>query len=57
VRFAVVALLAYPLLAAAGVKVLIEDLRSGGPATLFATFVLYGAALMIVPRILRSPRA
>jgi hypothetical protein len=57
VRFGVVALLVYPLLAAAGVKLLVEDLRAGGPATLFAAFVLYGAALLIVPRLLRPPRA
>ncbi len=49
--------LAYPVLAAAGLKLLLEDLPSGHPSTLVATFVLYGAALMVVPRILRAARA
>jgi hypothetical protein len=49
--------LAWPVLAFAALKLLFEDLPHGRPSTLVATFVLYGAALMIVPRILRSPRA
>jgi hypothetical protein len=49
--------LAYPVLAAAGLKLLLEDLPHGRPSTLVATFVLYGAALMVVPRTLRSRRA
>jgi hypothetical protein len=49
--------LSYPVLAAAGLKLLFEDLPHGRPSTLVATFVLYGAALMVVPRILRSARA
>ena len=51
------AALAYPVLAAAGLKLLLEDLPQGRPSTLVATFVLYGAALIAVPRILRSARA
>jgi hypothetical protein len=43
--------LVYPLLVATGVKVLFEDLTSGRPATLFVSFGLYGAALLIVPRL------
>ncbi len=54
VRFGVVSLLAYPLLAAAGVKLLIEDLRVGGPATLTAAFVFYGVTLLLAPRLLRA---
>jgi hypothetical protein len=47
--------LAYPLLVATGVKILFEDLPSGRPATLFVSFGLYGAALLLVPRL--RPRA
>ena len=54
VRFGVVSLLAYPILAAAGVKLLLEDLRAGRPATLFAAFALYGGTLLVVPRLLRK---
>jgi hypothetical protein len=49
--------LVYPVLAFSAFKLLFEDLRHGRPSTLAATFVLYGAALMIVPRILRFRRA
>jgi hypothetical protein len=49
--------LTYPVLAIAGLKLLIDDLPHGRPSTLVATFVLYGAALILVPRILRSARA
>ena len=49
--------LAYPVLAFSALKLLFEDLPHGRPSTLVATFVLYGAALMIVPRLLRSSRA
>jgi hypothetical protein len=55
--FSPLARLAYPVLAAAGLKLLLEDLPHGRASTLVATFVLYGAALMVVPRILRSARA
>jgi hypothetical protein len=48
--------LTYPVLAIAGLKLLIDDLPHGRPSTLVATFVLYGAALIVVPRILRSAR-
>jgi len=47
--------LAYPLLVATGVKILLEDLPGGRPATLFVSFGLYGAALLLVPRL--RPRA
>ena len=49
--------LTYPVLAAAGLKLLIDDLPHGRPSTLVVTFVLYGAALIAVPRILRAARA
>jgi hypothetical protein len=48
--------LTYPVLAIAGLKLLIDDLPHGRPSTLVATFVVYGAALIIVPRILRAAR-
>jgi hypothetical protein len=47
--------LAYPVLAVTGLKILLEDLPRGRPATLFLTFATYGAALILVPR-LRSRR-
>jgi len=47
--------LAYPLLAVAGLKILLEDLPRSRPATLFMSFAFYGAALILVPR-LRSRR-
>ncbi len=48
--------LAYPVLVATGLKVLLEDLPSGRPATLFVSFGLYGLALILVPRLrARSP--
>jgi hypothetical protein len=43
--------LAYPLLVASGLKILFEDLPSGRAATLFVSFGLYGAALLLVPRL------
>lgn len=55
-RLASLAVLALPLLAAAGLKLLLEDLRAGQPAALFAAFALYGATLLLVPRLLRRKR-
>jgi hypothetical protein len=46
--------LVYPVLAAGGLKLLVEDLRVGRPATLFVAFALYGAALIATPRLLRN---
>jgi hypothetical protein len=42
--------LAYPALAAIGLKILLEDLQRSRPATLFLAFALYGAALILVAR-------
>ena len=53
-RMKTLALLSLPILAAAGLKLLVEDLRAGSPATLFAAFALYGATLLLVPRLLRA---
>ncbi|MFQ5600971.1 MAG: hypothetical protein ACE5G2_10525 [Candidatus Krumholzibacteriia bacterium] len=46
-------LLAYPVLILGGLKLLFEDLRAGRPGTLFVSLVLYGSALILVPRLLR----
>jgi hypothetical protein len=43
--------LAYPLLGVTGLKVLLEDLPRGRPATLILAFAFYGGALILVPRI------
>jgi hypothetical protein len=43
--------LVYPLLAAGGVKLLIEDLPRSRPATLFIALALYGGALILAPRL------
>jgi hypothetical protein len=48
--------LVYPLLAATGLKILLEDLPRGRPATLFVAFALYGAALVAVARARHRPR-
>ncbi|MEO8054793.1 MAG: hypothetical protein ABI768_06550 [Acidobacteriota bacterium] len=53
-RLKTLALLSLPILAAAGLKLLVEDLRAGSPATLFAAFALCGATLLLVPRLLRA---
>ena len=45
--------LAYPVLVAIALKILLEDLPQSRPATLFLTFALYGAALIVVPRVRR----
>ena len=45
--------LAWPVLGLAGVKMLVEDLPRSRPGTLFLAFALYGAALIIMPRIRR----
>jgi hypothetical protein len=52
-RFSAWGRLAYPLLAATGVKLLVIDLRSSQASTLFAALACYGAALVLVPRLRR----
>ncbi|MGE5344870.1 MAG: hypothetical protein ACM3JH_02855 [Acidithiobacillales bacterium] len=44
----------YPLLAVAGLRIVLYDLRYGRPSTLFLTFAVYGAALIFAPRLLRA---
>ncbi|MFI5181338.1 MAG: hypothetical protein ACHQPI_08120 [Thermoanaerobaculia bacterium] len=54
-RFAApVGFLVYPLLAVAGLRIVLFDLRQGRPATLLFTFAVYGAALILAPRFLRT---
>jgi hypothetical protein len=48
--------LVYPLLLLTGLKFLLEDVRAGRPATLFASFALYGLALIVAPRLYQKPR-
>jgi hypothetical protein len=45
--------LVYPLLVVTGVKFLFEDFQASRPATLFLAFALYGAALILAPRLRR----
>jgi hypothetical protein len=45
--------LAYATLALAGLRLLSTELRQGRPAALFVAFAVYGAALIVTPRLLR----
>ena len=49
--------LTWPVLALAGLKLLLEDMHVGRPATQFLAFGLYGAALILVPRLRRREPA
>jgi hypothetical protein len=48
--------LAYPLLGITGIKILLEDLSRGRPATLILAFACYGLGLIVVPRIRAAAR-
>jgi len=48
--------LAYPILGCAAVKLLLEDLPKGRPATMFLAFTLFGAGLLLVPRLMPKVR-
>jgi hypothetical protein len=48
--------LAWALLGAAGLEVLVEDLRYSGPSLLFLAFGIIGIAFILVPRLLSKPR-
>jgi len=52
-RWPEAARLVYPVLALGGVKLLAEDVPRGRPLTLFLSFALYGAALIVAPRLAR----
>lgn len=45
--------LVYPLVTLGGVKLLLQDLREGRPATLVLSLALYGAVLVLAPRLLK----
>ena len=45
--------LVYPVLVFGGLKLLVEDLPAGRPATLVLSFALYGGALILAPRLSR----
>lgn len=49
--------LIYPILLLGGIRITIEDLRVGTPGTLFVSFVLYGTALLLAPRLRRAARS
>ena len=53
-RFREASWLLYPMLAAGGLKLLVEDLRRSRPATLFIALALYGGALIVAPRLART---
>jgi hypothetical protein len=44
----------YALLALGAVKIVFEDVRTGGSAIMFLAFGLYGGALILAPRLLRK---
>jgi hypothetical protein len=46
--------LVYPLLIGIGVKMIGQDFKYSRPATLFIALALYGAALIVAPRLRRS---
>jgi hypothetical protein len=48
--FSSIGVLAYPLLAAIGIKLVLMDLRVSTAATLFIALACYGVALVLVPR-------
>jgi hypothetical protein len=45
--------LVYPILGLTALKLLLEDLSQGRPMTLFPALTLFGAALILAPRLLR----
>jgi hypothetical protein len=49
--------LVYPILAATALKLLMEDVAKGRPLTLTLAFTLFGAALLLAPRLMRSREA
>ena len=53
-RFVEFGWLAYGVLAVGGLKILFEDFPNSRPSTLFLALAIYGAALILVPRISRG---
>jgi hypothetical protein len=54
-RFRETGWLLYPLLAAGGFKLVVEDLPRSQPSTLFIALAVYGGALIAAPRLNRAP--
>ena len=54
-RFSEASWFVYPLLLACGLKILMEDFRTGQSFTLFASLTCFGLALIIAPRLTRRP--
>lgn len=52
-HLAELAWLVYPLLVAGGLKLMLEDLRHGSSTALFLSFLCYGSALIVAPRLRR----
>ena len=46
--------LVYPLVAVGGVKLLLQDLRDGRPATLVLSLAVYGLVLVLAPRLMKG---
>jgi hypothetical protein len=46
-------ILVYPVLAAGGLKLILEDIPAGRPATLVASLVFFGGALILAPALTR----
>ncbi len=49
--------LVYPLLVGIGLKMVVQDFKDSRPATLFIALALYGAALILAPRLKRVAKA
>ncbi len=56
-RFREARALVYPLLVLGGIKIVVEDFQHGRAITLFIACALYGAALIIAPRLRRHAAA
>jgi hypothetical protein len=46
--------LVYPLLVAIGLKMMTQDFKFSRPSSLFIAMALYGAALIVAPRLRRT---
>jgi hypothetical protein len=49
--------LVYPIVTVGGLKLLVQDLPAGRPATLVLSLALYGTVLVLAPRLLRTGEA
>ena len=55
-RFVEARWLVYPVLLVGAVKLLLEDVPAGRAATLVLSFALYGAALIVAPKLAKRPQ-